>query len=175
MSVSVLTQPIIPGLWMSLPSSAVSTEASDITKQSESLKRYHEQSLALFGDKARLLESLCELSQECLQDDWDGYGANAINLIAVKNAKNLIRALPDGFEMPELSVDPDGDVSFDWMPSHTKTFTLSVNSSCRLAYAWIDGTDRGHAVAKFENGVIPDRILAEIRRITNYGFAFRIA
>lgn len=94
---------------------------------------------------------------------------------AVTVAEDFIRALPDGLETPELSVDPDGDISFDWIPDNTKTLTISVNGSNRLAYAWIDGTDRGHAATRFENGVIPSRLLTEIESIVSYGATFRAA
>jgi len=33
----------------------------------------------------------------------------------------------------------------------------------RLAYAWLDGTDKGHAVARFDGERVPDRILEGIK------------
>jgi hypothetical protein len=175
----ILTPTILAGSLilqsMARPSSAVSMEADALQKKATSIEQDYERSIALFGDKARLLESLRELVEECSEDDWDGYGASAVNVAVVANSESFIRALPDRFEIPELSVDPDGDISFDWIPDHTKTFTLSVNGSNRLAYAWIDGVDRGHATAKFENCVIPDRVLAEIKTITNNDSTFRAA
>lgn len=156
-------------------SSAVSAEASALLYKVALIEQDYERSIALFDKKARLLELLRELVEECSEDDWDGYGSSAANATAVANAESFIRVLPDHLVMPDLSVDPDGDISFDWIPDRTKTFTLSVSGSNRLAYAWIDGTDRGHAVAKFENGVVPARVLAEIESITNHGTTFRAA
>ena len=90
-----------------------------------------------------LLTKLNRLSVECSEDDWDGYGAESVKATALLRAEAFVRALPDNIPLPEVSVEPDGAVAFDWMPLPSKTFTLSVSGSNRLAYAWIDGTDRG--------------------------------
>lgn len=160
---------------MARPSSAVSMEATALRERASLIERDYERSVALFDNKARLLESLRELVEDCFEDDWDGYGASAVSAASVANAESFIRALPDRIKMPDLSIDPDGDISFDWIPDRTKTLTLSVNGSNRLAYAWIDGIDRGHAAAKFVNGTIPARVLAEIESITNNVATLRTA
>lgn len=179
MSDPIFTPAIVAGSLilqsMARPSSAVSTEATALREKAFLIEQDYERSVALFDNKARLLESLRELVEDCSECNWDGYGASAVNAAAVANAESFIRALPDRLKVPDLSIDPDGDISFDWIPDITKTLTLSVNGSNRLAYAWIDGTDRGHATAKFDSGVIPARVLAEIESITNHGATFRAA
>lgn len=75
-----------------------------------------------------------------------------------------IESLPDDVPLPEFSIEPDGCVSLDWMPAAYRTLTVSVGVSDRLPYAWVDGTDREHAVARLMDGQLPLRILAEIRR-----------
>ncbi len=71
---------------------------------------------------------------------------------AIARASAFIRALPDDCDMPDVGVDPDGAVTLDWMVSRHRHAiqSASTGSSDRLAYAWIDGTDRGSAVAKFD-------------------------
>ena len=113
------------------------------------------------------------LADECKEADWDGYGAEPLDRNALDLARQIIRSLPDDVPMPSLTTEPDGCVSLDWMPTRSRTFTLSVGKTDRLPYAWIDGTDRGHAVARFVNGQLPVRILQEIRRICGQDTAVR--
>jgi hypothetical protein len=122
-----------------------------------------------------LLKSLNQLAEGCAEDDWDGYGAEAVNPAALARAEALVRALPDDLPLPEISIEPDGAIAFDWMPYPTKTFTLSVGGSNRLAYAWIDGTDRGHATVRFDDAEVPSRVLTELERLNRHGSGFRSA
>ncbi len=112
--------------------------------------------------------SLTELEDHCLLPNWDGYGSNPVSLSALRRAEDLIASLPDDLPLPECSIEPDGCVSLDWMPGPYRTLTVSTGESDRLPYAWVDGTDRGHAVARLVEGQLPPRILAEIRRFTSH-------
>ncbi len=160
---------------LSRPGSAVSREAAAVRHNASSLVERTEQSVALFGPKAVALSELSELAAECSTEDWDGYGALAMDVRALRLAQEIIRSLPDDIEMPSFSIEPDGCVSLDWMPSRGRTFTLSAGKSDRLPYAWIDGTDRGHAVAKFAGGQLPPRIVQEIKRICGHDTSLRAA
>jgi len=105
------------------------------------------------------------LADECKEADWDGYGAEPLDRNALELALKVVGSLPDDVPMPSFSIEPDGCVSLDWMPTRSRTFTLSAGKTDRLPYAWVDGTDRGHAVARLVNGQLPPRILDEVRRI----------
>ena len=114
--------------------------------------------------KSEHLDSLARFTNECREPNWDGYGAEPASLRALRHAEDLIAALPDDVPLPECSIEPDGCVSLDWISAAYRTLTLSVGETDRLPYAWVDGTDRGHAVARQVDGQLPPRILAEIRR-----------
>lgn len=87
----------------------------------------------------------------------------------------MIASLPEDVPLPECSIEPDGCVALDWIPGPNRTLTVSVSGSDRLPYAWVDGTDRGHAVARLVDGQLPARILAEIHRFTRYDAFLRSA
>lgn len=160
--------------WLA-PASGVSDEAVQLRDHAAEISASIERSQALFGNQMRLLSELHQLADECTVDDWDGYGAEAVNAAALARAEAFVRALPDELPLPEISIGPDGAIAFDWMPHPTKTFTLSVGGSNRLAYAWIDGTDRGHAVVRFDDAEIPPRVLTELERLNRHGSSFRSA
>lgn len=86
-------------------------------------------------------------------------------------AEAFLRALPDGLPMPEFASEPDGSISLDWIQSRTRVLSLSVGRGDRLAYAWIDGADRGHGAARFDGSSVPARILEEISALTAHATA----
>jgi hypothetical protein len=131
---------------------AVSPEAQVVRNHAWRVLESLEQSQALFGAKTEALSQLRALIAEEAKVD----AASALI------AEDFIRALPDEIPLPEFGVDPDGSISLDWMPSRSRIFSLSVGSNSRLAYAWLDGTDKGHAVARFDGQTVPDRVLKGI-------------
>jgi hypothetical protein len=84
---------------------------------------------------------------------------------AVRLAEEIIRVLPEFLPLPEVSLDPDGEVSLDWWVFDARTFALGVGTSGRLPYAWVDGSDHGCGVTRFDGAELPGRILEEIIRI----------
>lgn len=110
---------------------------------------------------------------ECVETGWDGDEGEPISGIAAKVAADFIRALPKHVPLPEVAPDPDGSISLDWIQARSRLFSLSVCSGNTLAYAWLDGHDRGHAVARFDGQTVPARILDGIRQIMNGNPALR--
>lgn len=146
--------------------SGVSDEASFLNDNFARVHAHQESAESLFGVKSQLISDLREIAAECAEEDWDSYGAAAVSEAVVLRAEELIRALPESIPTPEISAEADGQISFDWLPSRTRTFTLSVNAGDRLAYAWIDGANRGNAAEVFERGSLPSRLLNELQHIT---------
>lgn len=145
--------------------SAVSEEAETIRVAASKLARSAESSQALFGDKQVVLSELQTIAEDCSDDDWDNSGAMAIDAAALQKAEDAIRSLPDGFPLPEVAPEPDGSLSMDWIRTPYRLYSLSVGPINRLAYAWLDGTDKGHGVVGFDGVRLPERILSDIERI----------
>jgi hypothetical protein len=151
--------------------SAISIEASAARKAANAVIDSVERSQALFGEKAAAISKLRALAIECGQENWDAHGAAMIDPTAIFNAEAVVRALPIGVPLPEFAPEPDGSVSLDWIQSRTRQFSLSVGRNQRLAYAWLDGTDSGHAVATFDGSTIPPLIIDGISAIAKNGHA----
>ncbi len=81
-------------------------------------------------------------------------------------AEDFVSALPDDLPLPEFAPENDGAISLDWIGSRYRVFTLSINGSNRLAYAWLDGADRGHGVVRFNGVEISPRVLDAIRDVS---------
>jgi hypothetical protein len=125
-----------------------------------------ERSFALFGHKAAAISSLYELYIDHGQSNWDGEGAVPTSPAALETAIWFIRVLPDHLPMPEIAAEPDGAISLDWACSRHRVFTLSIGTTDRLAYAWLDGSDRGHGVARFDGERVPQKIIEGIEGAT---------
>lgn len=148
--------------------SAVSCEAREAQKAAKSVVEFSELSQALFGEKAAALTQLWALARDCSEANWDGAGGDPLDVDAVFNTADVVRALPEGIPIPEFAPEPDGSVSLDWIKSRNCIFSLSVGAGPNLTYAWLDGGDRGHGVARFDGGRIPTRVLEGICGIMNH-------
>jgi hypothetical protein len=146
--------------------SAVSVEADALTRAAISVARSAENSWTLFGDKSAALSQLAELADECTEEDWDGNRAEALDLVAVGRSEDFVRVLPTGVPLPDFAPEPDGSISLDWIQSRCRMLSVSVGRSNRLAFAWLDGSDSGHGVAKFDGTTVPSIILERIHFIT---------
>jgi hypothetical protein len=143
------------------PTSAISREADEVCKAASAVMSDRETSESLFGPKAAALSRLRSAIAAVSRDEEQ----EAVDAQAYFNAEQLMLALPDDLPAPEFGIDPDGDISLDWMPSRTRMFSISVSASERLAYAWLDGSDRGHGVARFRAPVVPTSVLSFLKSI----------
>lgn len=142
---------------------AISPEAGAVRRSATAARESIEQSIALFGQQADCISEIFAAAAEHSQPDWNGEGADPVSLLAADRAVTFIRAVPRGFPMPEIAPESDGSISLDWIYGRSRILSISVGVSERLAFAWIDGTDRGHAVARFDGDRIPPLILDRIR------------
>lgn len=149
--------------------SAYSVEGQSAVRAVSEIVSLAENSQALFGAKASALSDLRKMADQHANDDWDGEGAIGIDAFTLWNSESFIRALPNDCPLPEIAPEPDGSISLDWIRSRHRMFSLSVGSSNRLAYAWLDGSDKGHGVALFNGVSVPSRILSDLQPIINYG------
>lgn len=92
-------------------------------------------------------------------------GQCAVSAASVRRAFQLVQSLPNGIPVPDVAIDPDGEVELDWMPSRTRMFSISLGDSDRLAYAWLDGSDHAHGVFRFINA-IPQPLLLQLAELT---------
>lgn len=145
------------------PASAVSSEARQVRAYAEHMVGHVESSTALFGGRISVLAAIRSLTDSHAQRGWDGGEAAPASRAAIDLAVDFVRALPDDCAMPEVGLDPDGAVSLDWLPSRHQMLSISFTAnSNRLAYAWLDGTDRGNGVARFDRQTIPRRLIDAI-------------
>ncbi len=145
--------------------SAVSLEAQFVGHALGIIQRETEEAHSLFGARMKLISELGQLQDECSIPNWDGEESAPLSESAVRNAEKLIRLLPENLPMPEVSPEPDGSISLDWMPSQRRILSLSVGDDDYIPFAWLRGISRGRGVADSRSKEFPVEILGLLQVI----------
>lgn len=64
-----------------------------------------------------LEDAICKIQAlASLKDNWDSYGAAAINPDSIREALNVVASLAevDSIDAPSVGAGPDGNVGFSW-------------------------------------------------------------
>jgi hypothetical protein len=85
----------------------------------------------------------------------------------IEAAERLARLLPRFGALPEVSADPDGEITFDWLGPSQKMFSVSINKHCRLAYAgWFGQKSRVHGIEQLGDEC-PQELVRGIEKATH--------
>ena len=106
-----------------------------------------------------------EIAEECSVPGWDGYGANAVTVAAVADARAFAEALDPTLPVPEVGAEPDGALTFEWHRSARLTLSVSVPGSGVLHYAALLGAAKACGTEPFV-GEVPKVISDLIQRVT---------
>jgi len=87
-----------------------------------------------------------------------------VDLNTIKVAWAFAKRLPRSLPAPEIAVDPDGEIAFDWFGPTGKMFSVSVNNNGRIAYAGrFGGTSRIHGTEQLSE-TLPQEIIRGIQK-----------
>lgn len=131
----------------------VSAEAGELQEWiRQSVNHYLQPRLGLLLPE---IESLRDVSESAVKNE------------TIDAAIRFAYCLPRFGPLPEVSADPDGEISFDWIaPSGREMFSVSVNDQNRLAYAgWFGEKSRTHGIEQLAEGC-PQEILRGIQKAT---------
>lgn len=112
-----------------------------------------------------VFNELEELSINAAHYNWDSLGSAPLDADTYQVAKKFISALPTSLPAPELTVDRDGEVNFDWFGSGGQIFSASLRKDGRIAFAGqISVRNRQSGVEEF-NDSVPKRIVESVKSI----------
>lgn len=97
--------------------------------------------------------------------NWDNLGSAPLDTETYQIAKRFILALPSVLPAPELTVDRDGEVNFDWFGSHGQIFSASLRKDGCLAYAGQFSTRNRLSGLEEFNDSVPKRVVESIKAI----------
>ena len=117
------------------------------------------------ADRERVFEELDRVTSEASATGWDGYRGNPSNLSSYQLARRFLASLPTTLPVPEVAIDPDGDIGFDWYLDSKHLYTVSIGANGRLAYAGVFGSGaRTHGTEVFDDNV-PEVVIQNISRV----------
>lgn len=112
-----------------------------------------------------LVPEIASLVRDASQGATD-YEMAAISPDTARQALTFALLLPNSLPIPEISPDPDGDISFDWIGKTGKMFSASIDETGRIAYAGRFGErSKIHGVEQLANS-LPQEILRGIQKAT---------
>ncbi|VVM04933.1 hypothetical protein MAMC_00313 [Methylacidimicrobium cyclopophantes] len=103
---------------------------------------------AVFGQSS-VKEALYTVAEECRSPNWDGYGAVPVSEEAYRLAYRFLEALPLGYAMPTVGVEPDGQITFEWHRSARRTLSVSIDPEGRVHYSALLGARKEHGEEPF--------------------------
>ena len=123
--------------------------------------REHVEKSHTFGSKLeKARQELYQLSADCSEPNWDGYGAQPVSEAAYRNAFRFLENLPLGAEVPSPGVYSDGELTFEWYRGPRCTLSISVSEEGNLNYAALIGSSKAYGKEAFL-GDVP-RVIAEL-------------
>lgn len=144
----------------------VSDEARTVTGQLSEVKSDIKRESISMGKTFSDLQSELEVILDEAQDrNWDGYGAHPIKYPSYLEAQKFIDSFPlTTLVLPEVSLDPDGEISFEWYKSSDHCFSISFSGDDILTYAGLFGINKING-SEYFGDEIPETILENIKRV----------
>jgi hypothetical protein len=152
------------GIFEPFDSNAVSDEARRIRILFNETRERLLSSPSLGSSREECRNRLIDAYNEATTDGWDGYGASEVKPSAIHIACIFIDSLPTNIPMPDVSVEPDGEISFDWISGARRQFSISLGERKVMSYAGLFGSDKVAGSERFQ-GLLPRILLEHIRRV----------
>jgi len=146
------------------PSEGIGPDAGEVARRLEVVCQHFWQAVTLRNLTEQSWIELANAAHEAATPNWDGYGAKQIDPLAYLEAEKFLNALPTTTPMPDVTVDPDGEVSVSWNVDPEWTFSVSIGPRGRLSYAGMFGTSKAYGTEWFANE-IPAPVLDGISRL----------
>ena len=127
-----------------------------------------ERVVAHFRDRASRQRALQELHEVWSRQGSTNQNGNHVDTIARETyelSKRFLNCLPSEVCSPEVSADPDGEISLDWYEGPTKQLSVSIGPGGKMTYAGIFGQGiKAHGTEAFDDA-IPATVFDGIRRV----------
>ena len=110
---------------------------------------------------SRWIRDLDEICEEATSENWER--GDALQQGARQYAITLVTELAPGTRLPEVSVDPDGEISLGWHVGDD-VFSVSISGTGRLSFAGLFGTSDCHGT-EWMVAQVPVEITRQLDRL----------
>jgi len=97
------------------------------------------------GEPRRVAQEALAVAYASAQfDDWDDAGSRGVEASTYSYAEQFLRLLSSNVSFPEIAVDTEGEIFFEWGQGHRQVFSVSVGRDGTLTYAGLFGHNKIH-------------------------------
>lgn len=108
---------------------------------------------------------LSSVFAECLEPDWDGYGADPVTPQTRLHAERFLGMLASDSPPPTIGAEPDGQITMEWGSQPGRRISVSISPEGDFHYAAILGSSSRHGTERqFEE--VPETVVSWIRAVT---------
>lgn len=123
--------------------------------------------LKMRADQSAAQDALEELRSDAALENQRGNIIATLGEDSYVVARQFLFSLPVSLPAPAIGIDPDGEVSFDWVDERGRNFSVSLGENGRLSYAGQFSLSSSiHGTEEFDDSV-PEIVLASIRRLVS--------
>ncbi len=122
-------------------------------------------SVAVGEPKRGAQEALVVACTAAQVDDWDGAGSRRVEPSTYIYADQFLRLLPSSASLPDITVDSDGEILFEWDQGRRQVFSVSVGRDGTLTYAGLFGHTKTHGT-EHPREALPSVILDCLERLS---------
>ncbi|HEV8345668.1 MAG TPA: hypothetical protein VGQ16_03785 [Vicinamibacterales bacterium] len=139
-------------------------DAAAVESQIDQASRHLFQCVSLRSVIDNAMAALDGAAQLASGENWDGYGARCVDLGAYSHARQFLALLPTTTPVPDVAVDPDGEISITWQVEPRLVFSVSVGRNGRLSYAGLFGASKTYGT-EWLRAELPEPVLDGIARV----------
>jgi hypothetical protein len=111
------------------------------------------ESMAVGEPKRSAQDALDVACSGARDDDWDGMGSTRVEPSTYAYASQLLRILPASTPVPDISVDIDGAILFEWDQGPRHVFSVSIGRDGTLTFAGLFGYAKIHGTEYFREAL----------------------
>jgi hypothetical protein len=142
-----------------------SQEAQHVSKLFEEIKTDFARSITIGNYYQRIEELINKAVREHLEENRVGALLDIINIYSYFNSLKFTKMLPSSIPIPNIYVETDGMVEFEWYINPKRLFSITIEDSNKLIYAGIFGDDiNTYGTERFEQE-LPRKIFENIQRV----------
>ena len=101
-------------------------------------------SVTLGQPKRVAQEALDSAYLQAQEENWDGMGSVRVEPTTYSYASQFLQILPSDLSVPDIAVDTDGEILFEWDHGPRQTFSVSVGRDGTLTFAGLFGQSKIH-------------------------------
>lgn len=110
-------------------------------------------------------DELEDVRLEANRFNWDNLGSAPLDNPTYQIAKRFLWVFPADLPPPEIAVDRDGEVNFDWFGKAGKNFSISLRHDGQLAFAGqFSATRRVSGMDTFDD-TVPQEITGWVKTL----------